>query len=33
MKIKVEQIEDAQTLTRNGNHWFTKEELRDIERS
>lgn len=33
MKIEVKQIESEETLVRNGNHFFTQEQLKDIVRA
>lgn len=33
MKIKVKQIKSEEQLTYSGNKFFTKEQIRDIERA
>lgn len=33
MKIEVKQIKSEETLVRNGNRFFTQEQLKDIVRA
>lgn len=33
MKIKVEHIDESEELVRNGNRFFTQEQISEIERA